>query len=312
MAVKKEGMNKLVSVIILNWNGKRFLKDCLGTLLKQDYPNFEVIFSDNGSSDGSQEFVREKFPSVRIVENGENLGFSGGNNAGIRAARGEYIVLLNNDMVFHRKDCLSELVKAAESDKRIGIVGGMFLWVSQPKRIQNIRGASLPKVLPSLSIAALTNIAVSTADAPFEEDMGQYKELIDIDAVDGLIKREVIGRIGLYDEKFFFTYDDADFCYRAKQAGYRIVTNPNAKMWHVGAGTISAVTPFYVYYSYRGKLRFGLKHFRGLKKIAFALLNSIALPFLLLKFILTLRFDLIIPLLKAYAWNIASFRDYRV
>ena len=307
MVKSKNKKGKLVSIVVLNWNGKRFLKDCLGGLLKQDYPNSEIIVADNGSGDGSQEFTRESFPSVRIVENGRNLGFSGGNNSGMRACRGEYIVLLNNDMVFHRKDCISELVKSAESDEKIGIVGPMFLWASQPKRIQNVMGASLPKVLPSISLG---NILSGTPDAAFEEDRGQYKELIDIDAVNGLVKREVIDKVGLYDEKFFFTYDDADFSYRVKQAGYRVVTDPNAKVWHVGAGTVSSVTPFYVYYSYRGRLRFGLKHFRGLKRIEFAAVSMVALPFIALRFMIKLKFDLVAPLLRAYGWNIANLGDY--
>jgi hypothetical protein len=299
-----------VSVVVLNWNGKHFLKDCLETLLKQDYPKFEVIVSDNGSSDGSQEFVRKNFPSVKVVENKKNLGFSGGNNAGIRVAKGEYVLLLNNDMIFHKKDCIRELVKAAESDKRIGIVGGMFLWAKEPKRIQNVYGASIPKVFPELSLEKLCNFAFGTPDAPYEEDRGQYRKLIDIDAVNGLVKREVFKKVGLYDEKFFFTYDDADFCYRAKQAGYRVVTNPKAKMWHVGAGTVSATTPFYIYHSYRGKMRFGLKHFKGVKKIGFIVINLIALPFLLIRFAVGGRLDLITPLLRAYGWNLINFRDY--
>ncbi len=311
MVASKSRKGRLVSIVVLNWNGKHFLKDCLETLLKQDYPNFEIIVSDNGSTDSSVEFVGRNFPSVRIVENKANLGFSGGNNAGIKAAKGEYVLLLNNDMVFHREDCISELVRAAESDKRIGIVGGMFLWAKEPKRIQNVKGAIFPKAIPDVSWSKLTSIASGIRDEPFEEDRGQYRELIDINAVNGLVRREVFDRIGLYDEKFFFTYDDADFCYRAKQAGYRIVTNPNAKMWHVGAGSVkNSTNPFYVYYSYRGKVRFGLKHFRGLRRVTFIVISIIALPFLVLRFAVKRRFDLIIPLIKAYGWNLVNFKDY--
>ncbi|MEM3690458.1 MAG: glycosyltransferase, partial [Candidatus Micrarchaeia archaeon] len=179
-----------------------------------------------------------------------------------------------------------------------------------PKRIQNVRGASLPKVIPEVSLEKLRNVAFGTPDTPYEEDTGQYDELIEIDAVNGLVKKEVFERIGLYDEKFFFTYDDADFCYRAKQAGYRIVTNPKAKMWHVGAGTVSAVTSFYIYHSYRGKLRFGLKHFKGMKKVAFIIMSIIALPFLILRFIINCRFDLVTALVSAYGWNLINFKDY--
>jgi hypothetical protein len=151
---------------------------------------------------------------------------------------------------------------------------------------------------------------VSEQEEPFEEDHGQYREIMDVGPVNGLVKREVFDKIGLYDEKFFFTSEEVDFCYRAKEAGYRIVVNPNAKMWHFGGGTVSALTPFHVHYLYRGKLRFGLKNFHGFKKIAFIVVNILLLPFLILRFILNRKFSLVVPLLNAYWWNLVNFGDY--
>jgi len=265
----------LVSLVIPNWNGKHFLDDCLGTLLKQDYPNFEIIMADNGSTDGSAGYVRKKFPSVRIVENGKNLGFSGGVNSGIRVARGEYIVILNNDMIFHRKDCISELVKTAESDESIGIVGAMLLDALEPKRIQNVEGTRLRGVLDLLEWFGKRD--------EYEEDRRQYKELIEVEADNGLIKREVFDKIGLYDEGFFFSYEELDFGYRARQVGYRVVVNPKAKMWHVGAGTSNSQFLRFQYYRYWARLRFAMKNFRGLKRISFILVNILAAPLLILR-----------------------------
>lgn len=265
----------LVSLVVPNWNGKHFLDDCLGTLLEQDCPNFEIIMADNGSTDGSVEYVRKKFPSVRIVENGKNLGFSGGVNSGIRAAGGGYIVILNNDMVFHRKDCISELVKTAESDENIGIVGAMLLDAREPKKIQNVRGARLRGVLELLGWSGKKD--------KYEEDCGQYKELIEVEADNGLVKREVFDKIGLYDEGFFFSYEDFDFGWRAKRAGYRIVINPKAKMWHFGAGTSSSYILRFQYYAYKARLRFAMKNFRGVKRISFILVNILAAPLLILR-----------------------------
>jgi len=299
----------LASIIIPNWNGKHFLKDCLSSLLKQDYPKLEIILVDNNSSDGSVEYVRENFPSVRIVKNDKNLGVAGGINSGIRIAKGEYLIALNNDMTF-RKDCVSELVKAAESDKKIGIVGGMWLQANKPKVIQNITGASSPKVLPEISFSKLTRVMGNFTEQHPEEDRGQYTELIEVDGTVGLIKREVIEKIGLYDEKFFFTYEDTDFSYRAKEAGYRVVINPNAKIWHVWGGSMNLATVFYTYHSYSGKLRFGLKHFKGFKKAAFIASSIIQLPFLCMRFILIGKPNLIVHLFGAYWWNVINFKDY--
>jgi GT2 family glycosyltransferase len=265
----------LVSLVVPNWNGKHFLDDCLGTLLNQNYPNFEVIMADNGSTDGSVEYVKKKFPSVRIVENEKNLGFSGGVNSGIRVAKGEYVVILNNDMIFYRKDFISELVKAAESDKSIGIVGGMWLDAREPKKIQNVEGTKLKGVLDYIYWFGGKN--------EHEEDHGQYKELIDVEAVNGLIKREVFDRIGLYDEGFFFSYEEFDFCWRAKEAGYRIVINPKAKMWHFGSGTISSHIIRFQYYGYMARIRFAMKNFRGMRRVTFILVNILAVPFFIMR-----------------------------
>jgi len=299
----------LASVIIPNWNGKHFLNDCLSSLLKQDYPKLEIILVDNNSSDGSVEYVRKNFPSVRIVENDKNLSVSGGTNSGIRIAKGEYLIALNNDMTF-RKDCVSELVKAAESDEKIGVVGGMWLSPKEPNRIYLVGGTGIPRVIPKISLNKLTSLRWGNKSSALEEDMGQYTELIEVDVAVGLIKRKVIEKIGLYDEKFFFTYEDTDFCYRAKQAGYRVVINPNAKIWHVWGGSMNLATPFYTYHSYRGKLRFGLRHFKGFKKAAFIASSIIQLPFLCMRFVLTGKPSLIIPLFGAYKWNVINFKDY--
>jgi hypothetical protein len=274
MAGKDKRKFPLASLIILNWNGKRFLKDCLGTLLRQDYPNFEVVFCDNGSTDDSVEYVRKNFSSVKVVENKKNLGFSVGINPGIRAAKGEYVVILNNDMIFHRRDCISELVKAAESDKRIGVVGAMFLDAREPKKIQEME-LKFPRVMDFLGWFSKKE--------EYEEDHGQYKELIEVEACNGLTKREVFDKVGLYDEGYFFTYEELDFCYRARQAGYRVVINPRAKLWHVGRGTSRLVFFKSQYYAYKGRLRFAMKHFKGLRKIVFIAVNIVAVPLLVLR-----------------------------
>lgn len=264
----------LASLIVPNWNGKRFLHDCLGTLLKQDYPNFEIIFCDNGSTDDSVEYVRRNFPSVRVVENKKNLGFSAGVNSGIRVAKGEYIVVLNNDMIFHRRDCISQLAKATESDARIGIAGAMLLDAREPKKIQEM-GVKFPRVMDFLGWFGRKK--------EYEEDRGQYRGLVDVEACNGLVKREVFDRVGLYDERFFFTYEELDLCYRIMEAGYRVVINPKAKIWHVGRGTSRSLFFKSQYYAYSGRLKFAMKHFRGLRRIVFIAVNIAAVPFLVLR-----------------------------
>lgn len=112
----------LVSVILLNWNGLEYVKGCIPTLMKQDYPNFEVIFVDNGSSDGSSDYVRKNFPKIRIVQNDKNYGFSEGNNIGVRQAKARYVMLLSNDTKVS-KNWLFNSMKAMLSNKNVAIIG---------------------------------------------------------------------------------------------------------------------------------------------------------------------------------------------
>jgi len=131
-------MKSKVSVIILNWNGKHHLERCLSSVLEQTYSNFEVILVDNGSTDGSVEFVRGRFPEVRIIWNEENLGFAAGNNAAIIATRGDYVATLNNDTQVD-PHWLSELVNAAETTPKVGMCASKMLFLHQPDMINSTR-----------------------------------------------------------------------------------------------------------------------------------------------------------------------------
>lgn len=107
----------LVSVVVLNWNGMPFLENNLSSLISQTYPDYEIVFVDNGSTDGSIEYVRQNFPMVSIIKNDGNLGFSTGNNIGFKYAKGRYIITLNNDTKV-QSNFIEELVRIAESDKK--------------------------------------------------------------------------------------------------------------------------------------------------------------------------------------------------
>lgn len=109
-------------MVILNWNGHDVLAKCLDSVMRTDYHNLEIVVVDNASTDRSQAMVRDQYPSIRLVENRENLGYVGGNNVGIGSTRSDYVVLLNNDTTVDRS-WIRELVKAAETDERIGILG---------------------------------------------------------------------------------------------------------------------------------------------------------------------------------------------
>ncbi|HWP83428.1 MAG TPA: glycosyltransferase family 2 protein [Bacteroidota bacterium] len=215
----------LVYVILVNWNGKADTLECLSSLQKVHYSNARVLVVDNASSDGSVEAFRSQFPSVELIENSVNVRFAGGNNVGIRHAleRGaEYVLVLNNDTVVDAM-VLDELIRTAESDPSIGMVGAKVLYYTDPQRIWFAGG----RIHWWSGWIAHEGIR--------EMDRRQHDIVKDVDYLTGcciLAKREVIEEIGLFDERFFMYGEDVDWCLRARRAGYRLVFQPKAKVWH--------------------------------------------------------------------------------
>lgn len=236
-----------VVIIILNWNGKEDTIECLESLKHITYPNYEILLLDNGSTDGSVEHFKEKYPGIEIIENGENLGFAEGNNVGIKKAikKGvEYILLLNNDTVVDPK-FLDELVKVAEADEKIGAVQPAIYYYDNPREIHSIGGKL------NLLIGSERNITV----AP--------RGIIKCDRLIGacmLIKRGAIENIGLLDDKYFLYMEETDWCYRAKKK-YSLVGCSNSKIWHkIYSSSGGKVNNALVYYWTRNIILFYKKH----------------------------------------------------
>jgi GT2 family glycosyltransferase len=210
-----------VAVIILNWNGREVLAKCLDSVIRTDYPNLEIVVVDNASTDTSQAMVRDRYPGIRLVENRENLGYVSGNNVGIGSTRSDYVVLLNNDTTVDRA-WIRELVKAAATDERIGVLGCKVYLMGT--RIIQHAGSHLSFVSGSLFTRSMV------------EDRGQFDEVADVDYVSGeaiMIKREVLKKVGLLDPDYYAYWEDADFCWRARRRGYRVVYVPSSVVEHM-------------------------------------------------------------------------------
>ncbi|MEM2618953.1 MAG: glycosyltransferase family 2 protein [Candidatus Hadarchaeales archaeon] len=237
---------KLVSIIILNFNKKDLLQKCLDSIKRNtSYTNYEVIVVDNGSSDGSQAMIERRYYWVKLIKNEKNLGFAKANNIGIKAARGDYILLLNNDTIIAQKDWLNNMVAAAEGDPRIGIVGCRL--IGPDGTIQHAGGW--------FDIRG-TGHYVKDVDVITEVDYVTGAAL--------LIKREVIDKIGLLDEKFSpLYYEDTDWCARCRKAGYKVVYTPKSTIIHVGSSTASQLyfSSLRYYIENKNRLRFILLNY---------------------------------------------------
>jgi len=243
-------MTPLVEIIVLNWNGLSDTLDCLTSLQGLDYPNYGVIVVDNGSVDGSVEAIQAQFPAVTLIETGENLGYTGGNNAGLRytLARGaDYVLLLNNDTEV-APDSVSRLVDAAEADPSVGVAGPTIYYYDRPDVIWSAGGAIDWR-------QGWTHMVGLD-----ESDIGQLgHEPREVDFVTGcalLIKKAVLERVGLLDDRFFAYYEETEWCVRIARAGYRIIHVPQAKIWHKISPGAQSDSPVVHYYMTRNRLLF--------------------------------------------------------
>lgn len=208
-----------VSAVVPTYNLKKILLECLQSIVEQNYPNLEVIVVDNASIDGTSEAVRKKFPKVKLIRNPRNLGVTGGANTGVKKATGDYVWLVDHDNILE-SNMLSIMVKLAESDPKIGIVvPKIYYWEDK-----------------NMIWAAGTEINMLTGENIFRggKDVGQYEKVeeIQIAPANFLVKREVIKKIGLYDDIFYISYEDSDFSFRVKKAGFKIVYTPRAVCYH--------------------------------------------------------------------------------
>ena len=226
--------NPLVSIVILNYNGKQFLYKNLTSVFQSDYPNFEVILVDNGSSDESVYFVKSHFgqtAKLKIIVNSNNLGASEGRNIGIKHARGEILVFLDNDTFVHPQ-WLAKIVKAFREDRSIGAVQCKILRAENPELIDSTGGF-------------LDYFAFATQRGLMELDVGQYNAQTEIFYAGGAFafKRAVLNEIGLFDPAYFVWYEETDLCWRTWLSGYRIVYLPNSIVYHYGSGTTFRFLP---------------------------------------------------------------------
>jgi GT2 family glycosyltransferase len=217
---------KKVSAIVVNWNGKDVLSECLQSLLKQDYENLEIWVSDNGSEDGSQAMMKEQYPSVRLLENNENLGFGSAVNRALQKADGNYFLFLNNDLEL-APNCISQLVDLLESDPQIGAAIPKILYHSDEQELSSSNSAMINSfgVLINYTGIACPNLVdqEDKEDLPFTET-----------ACGGIFmfSREVYDQIGGFDEDLFLYHEDHDLSWRIRLGGWKLMVSPKSICSH--------------------------------------------------------------------------------
>lgn len=272
-----------VFAVVLNYNSTDLTRECLDSLVKIQIPNskFQIILIDNGSRKEEAEKLAGSVlpgtgkPRIKFIASKRNLGFAGGNNLGIKCAlenKADYVLILNNDTEVD-KDFAQELIRVIKLDKSIGAAAPKIYFAPgfefHKKRYQK---SELGKVIWGVGGIMDWDNVLGRHRGVDEVDRGQYDRIEEIDYASGccfLIKREVLEKVGLFNESYFLYYEDVDLSERLKKAGYKTMYVPKAAIWHKNAGSGGGSgSDLQDYYITRNRLLFGLKYAPARSKLA--------------------------------------------
>lgn len=262
----------LVSVIIINYNGKSHLEKCLESLSKVNYNNFEIILVDNNSTDGSIEFVIKNYPSIIIIKLDENKGFAEPNNMATKIAKGDYFLFLNNDTIVDQK-FISELVNVAQNDSKIAILQSLLL---KPNGEVDSSGDFIDKI----------GVVYNSKKMP--------QELRKISSARGaamMVRCEVFEKLHGFDSNFYVTFEDVDFGWRAWISGYKVVMVPTSIVYHFGGATIKEMKNEIAFHGLKNQLTMKITNFEGWRAVKSMVLFFITYGFRELRILLDYSFQ---------------------
>ncbi len=288
----------LVSIITVNFNQSEVTCDFIESLNKITYPNFEVIVVDNNSTEDNPEIIKERFPNIILIRNPINYGFAAGNNFGLMRAKGDYVMLLNNDIEVPR-DFMEPLVEKLERNPDIGAVSPKIRFFYQPDTFQYAGYTPINNI-------TMRNFAIGFR----EKDKGQYNEDRITPYAHGaamMVPMEVVKKVGLMSYIFFLYYEEADWCARIANEGYKMYYVHNSYVLHkesISTGKLSALK---IYYQNRNRLVYMRRNIHGKEfLLGIAYQVFIAIPKNAFKFLLRGKIKLFLAYYKAIGWNLKN------
>lgn len=292
----------LISIITLNYNQAGVTLDFLESAKKLHYRNFEILVCDMASAEDVTKIIQpEKFPNTRLLLSKENLGFAGGNNWGMRQARGDYFFIVNNDTVMN-EDLLDKLLKPFSEDSKIGVTSPKIMYYDHPDTIQYAGFYPMNKYTGRTSIKG-----------EWEKDKGQHNVSGPTSGSHGcamLVKKEVVDSTGMFPEKFFLYYEEWDWSARILAAGYKIWYTADATIYHKESMSVGRNNPMKVYYHTRNRILYMRRNTHWYQLIVFSLFFTFfSLPKSLLKFLFKKQFIQLRFFIKGALWNLYSKSD---
>jgi GT2 family glycosyltransferase len=291
-----------ISIIIVNFNGRMLLENCLDSVIKTNYPNFHVIVVDNGSSEDITELIRhysqESTVKISLIKNKKNLGFAEANNIGFKQCSGKYVAFLNNDTVVD-SNWLQSMVAILENNEKVAAVQSVLLTkdglrVDSVGGVMDIFGTAEDKVVP---LGNLNHWVASNSDKIFS-----------FCAAAVLIRRDVFVAVGGFDSRFFAYYEDVDLSWRIRLHGYSLVIDTNSVVYHMRSGTSKRFkTKMFDFHLYKNQIAMIIKNYDW-KNVAKVMPGLLSLYFFRLTYcVINNDAQLGIATLKALSWNIKEF-----
>lgn len=261
-----------ISVILVNYNGKAFIEECLDSLVQDPgAERMEILVVDNGSRDGSPELINQKYPEVKLIKNTENRGYAWANNQAIKAAGGEYILLLNTDTAV-RPGVFFELLKILRSDKNAGAVGPLLYF--DESKYQVSFGNKVDFIHEMLQKSILNFV--------YKRRLRSLSQNLYVGWLSGacmMIAKRALEEVGLFDDNFFLYFEDIDLCYRLRKKKYKLIFTPLVKVYHKGGGSSAADSLRNRFFYRQSQLYFYRKH--NSKRSLFLLKTYLSFAFFL-------------------------------
>lgn len=291
-------MRPLVSIITVNYNQTQVTRELLKSLRQVSYPAIEVILVDNASADASIALLKEEFPEITYIQTGKNLGFAGGNNVGIRAAKGSLIMLLNNDVEVP-SGFLEPIVDVFEKNPGVGMASPKVLYPDG----KTIQYAGAVGIKPLTGRGRRIGL--------FEQDSGQYDHIGKTDLGHGaalMIRRSVIDEVGLMPELYFLYYEEHDWCEQVKRKGYQMFYVGSSSVIHKESMSTGGDDSYLkVHYLNRNRLLFMRRNFKGLAYlVGVVFLFMFAIPKKIITYLGRGKPTLIKALFDGIAWNLSN------
>jgi len=293
----------LVSIIIVNFNGKKWLEGCLASIKKQTYSKLEVIIVDNNSTDTSVTFIKKKYPEFKIVLNNDNVGFAQGNNLGVEVATGDVYFLLNNDTILCEDDLIEKTIKFVKKNPKIGVLQPKICLLNNPDKIDLCGSFWTPTTM-----LYHYGCFQDEHDPLFNKNFPVFT----CKGAAMFIRKECVEEVGLFDPDFWCYYEETDFCHRVWSVGYECWYFSETKMLHSNGGTsLGFQNDFIQFHNFKNKLRSFIKNFSGFHRVSVLFRFTLTTVFFAVMSLVIQKPKNIKAIFSAYVWNIKKLYSDR-